>query len=166
LGVGQVETDVAIVGGGIAGLYATWRLAMAGGRRIHLFEASGRLGGRIHTLHPAPGLTVELGAQSVRDDHHLLIRLLRELCIDTAPEQGDGAGLAHLRGRTRSLAEIRKARWRRPFAYDVAVRLQRGGGGRRYGTSETLAAGKIAGCRYRPLRSTRSGAGHRARGSW
>jgi monoamine oxidase len=141
LGGGQVETDVAIVGGGIAGLYAAWRLAMAGGRRIHLFEASGRLGGRIHTLHPAPGLTVELGAQSVRNDHHLLIRLLRELCIDTAPEQGDGAGLAHLRGRTRSLAEIRKARWRRPFAYDVAVRLQRGGGGRLLREARKRSAG-------------------------
>ena len=125
-----METDVAIVGGGIAGLYAAWRLAMVGGRRIRLFEASGRLGGRIHTLHPAPGLAVELGAQSVRDDHHLLIRLLRQLHIDTVPEQGDDAGLAHLRGRTRSLAEVRKARWRRPFAYDVTVRLQRGGPGR------------------------------------
>jgi predicted NAD/FAD-dependent oxidoreductase len=71
--------DVAIVAAGIAGLYAAWRLAMAGGKRIHLFEASDRLGGRIHTLHPAPGLTVELGAQSIRDDHALLLRLLRLL---------------------------------------------------------------------------------------
>lgn len=138
--MGQVETDVAIVGGGIAGLYAAWRLAMAGGRRIHLFEASGRLGGRIHTLHPAPDLTVELGAQSVRDDHHLLIRLLRQLRIDTVPEQGDDAGLAHLRGRTRSLAEIRKARWRRPFAYDVTVRLQRGDPGKLLRTARKRSA--------------------------
>ncbi|MBN9220400.1 MAG: FAD-dependent oxidoreductase [Mesorhizobium sp.] len=125
-----METDVAIVGGGIAGLYAAWRLAGAGGRRIKLFEASGRLGGRIHTLHPAPGLTVELGAQSIRNDHPLLIRLLRDLGIATSAEQDDGGGLVHLRGRTRSQAEIRKARLRRPFAYDVPVGLQRGGPGR------------------------------------
>lgn len=125
-----METDVAIVGGGIAGLYAAWRLAGTGGRRIHLFEASGRLGGRIHTLHAAPGLTVELGAQSIRDDHHLLIRLLQHLGIATSAEQDDGAGLVHLRGRTRSQAEIRKARLRRPFAYDVPVGFQRGGPGR------------------------------------
>lgn len=136
-----METDVAIVGGGIAGLYAAWRLAGAGGRRIKLFEASGRLGGRIHTLYPAPGLTVELGAQSIRDDHHLLIRLLQDLGIAMRAEQkDDGAGLVHLRGRTRSHAEIGKARLRRPFAYDVTVGLQRGGPGRLLRKAQRKAA--------------------------
>jgi monoamine oxidase len=135
-----VETDVAIVGAGIAGLYAAWRLAMAGGKRIHLFEASDRLGGRIHTLHPAPGLTVELGAQSIRDDHGLLLRLLRHLDVSTTGVQDESQGLVHLRGRTRSLGEIRKARWRRPFAYDVAVGLQRGGPARLLRTARQRSA--------------------------
>jgi monoamine oxidase len=135
-----VEADVAIVGAGIAGLYAAWRLAMAGGKRIHLFEASDRLGGRIHKLHPAPGLTVELGAQSIRDDHGLLLRLLRRLDVATTGVQNESQGLVHLRGRTRSLGEIRKARWRRPFAYDVAVGLQRGGPARLLRTARQRSA--------------------------
>jgi lysine 2-monooxygenase len=52
-----LEADVAIAGGGVAGLYAAWRLATTerrgdGGapRRIAVLEATDRIGGRIETV--------------------------------------------------------------------------------------------------------------------
>ncbi len=59
------RVDVAVVGGGVAGLAAARELA-AGGARVVLVEARGRPGGRVHTLHdPAWPLPVELGAEFV-----------------------------------------------------------------------------------------------------
>ncbi len=54
--------DTAIIGGGISGIYAAYRLE--GDRTIALFEANPHLGGRILTLEvpDANGFRVELGA--------------------------------------------------------------------------------------------------------
>ena len=52
-GSSSEHVDVAIVGGGIAGLYCCWRLSQSG-KRIVLFEASDRLGGRIETWRVDP----------------------------------------------------------------------------------------------------------------
>ena len=49
----KFETDVAIIGGGVAGLTAAWQLAAAG-QRVTLFEARPRLGGRVMTASVAP----------------------------------------------------------------------------------------------------------------
>jgi monoamine oxidase len=57
--------DVAVIGGGAAGLAAAGALA-AGGADVVLLEARGRLGGRVHTLHDAAWpLPVELGAEFI-----------------------------------------------------------------------------------------------------
>lgn len=57
--------DVAVVGGGVAGLAAARGLG-ARGLRVVVLEARGRLGGRVHTVHdPAWPLPVELGAEFV-----------------------------------------------------------------------------------------------------
>jgi monoamine oxidase len=56
---------VVVVGGGAAGLAAFQKLRAAGCEAV-LVEASERLGGRIHTLHPAGWpLPVELGAEFI-----------------------------------------------------------------------------------------------------
>jgi monoamine oxidase len=58
--------DVAIVGGGISGLYAGWRLLRArGGDRPHVavFECSGRTGGRLLTWRPLPQSHPDLNAE-------------------------------------------------------------------------------------------------------
>lgn len=44
----NLDTDVAIIGGGIAGLTAAWQLSAAG-QHVTLFEARSRLGGRVVT---------------------------------------------------------------------------------------------------------------------
>ncbi len=46
------DTEIAVVGGGLAGLTAAWQLAAAG-RQVTLLEARSRLGGRVLTT-PAP----------------------------------------------------------------------------------------------------------------
>lgn len=60
--------DVAIVGGGISGVYSGWRLLKKGGRsRVTVFEASNRIGGRLLSV-PAPGIgnmTAELGGMRI-----------------------------------------------------------------------------------------------------
>jgi len=61
----RIECDVATIGAGVAGLAATSRLKAAG-KSVVCLEATGRVGGRILTLHdplsPAP---IELGAEFV-----------------------------------------------------------------------------------------------------
>ncbi len=52
--------DVVVIGGGSAGVAAASRLKAAGLSGL-LLEAGDRLGGRAHTVTPAPGITVDLG---------------------------------------------------------------------------------------------------------
>jgi monoamine oxidase len=57
--------DVIVVGGGTAGLACAAELGRHG-RRVLLLEATGRLGGRIHTISDqAAGVSVELGAEFI-----------------------------------------------------------------------------------------------------
>jgi monoamine oxidase len=74
------NAPIAIVGGGVAGLTAAYRLSQKG-RPVHLFEASQRCGGRIFTRKNfnADNQFVELGAELVDTGHKDLIRLAKEL---------------------------------------------------------------------------------------
>jgi len=55
--------DVAIIGGGVGGLYTAWRLRNSN-LTVSLYEQSDRLGGRIQTVdfREVPGVNIELGA--------------------------------------------------------------------------------------------------------
>lgn len=56
--------DLAVVGAGIGGAYAAWHMAESG-KKVCVFEMSGRPGGRIHSLRqqgPQKDLVVEAGA--------------------------------------------------------------------------------------------------------
>lgn len=60
----ETPLDIAIIGGGVAGAYAAWRLAsMRKGARVRLFETSGRMGGRLRSIAfpQAPHLIGEAG---------------------------------------------------------------------------------------------------------
>ena len=59
------HAQIAIVGGGLAGLVAAWRLQQQGVRSVVLFEARASLGGRIASV-DARGLRVD-AAQSAMD---------------------------------------------------------------------------------------------------
>ena len=60
---------IAVVGAGITGLVAAWSLRRAG-QVVHLFEASGRVGGNIQSVQDQ-GCLLELGPNSLRMDDAL-----------------------------------------------------------------------------------------------
>lgn len=71
-----VGDDVVVVGAGIAGLTAAWRLRQAG-VRVRVFEAQNRIGGRMFSLrnHFPDGQVIELGGELI-DSNHVRIRAL------------------------------------------------------------------------------------------
>jgi monoamine oxidase len=79
------DTDVIVIGAGVAGLAAAARLAGAG-RRVQILEARSRMGGRIWTERPtgwpAP---IELGAEFVHTGNAALKRWLRRSRVATRP---------------------------------------------------------------------------------
>lgn len=84
--------DVAIIGGGTAGLTAAYRL-IAAGRTVTLYEASDRLGGRMFTRRDfnEDGQFCELGGELVDTNHTALRTLAGELGVEiqrVAPEGG------------------------------------------------------------------------------
>jgi monoamine oxidase len=96
--------DVAIIGGGVSGLYSAWRLLCdpeRGKQQIKVFEASQRIGGRLLTLKP-PGLhtTCELGGMRVMSRHRLVSKLLKHFGLETVLMPTDRPeSIAYLRGR-------------------------------------------------------------------
>jgi monoamine oxidase len=90
--------DVAIVGGGISGLYSGWRL-LTGQRkdkseppkRVAVFESSGRTGGRLLTWHPlpetAPTLNAELGGMRFFQQQELVWNLIQHFCMQGKLQQ-------------------------------------------------------------------------------
>ncbi len=74
-----VTTDVAIIGGGVAGCYCAWRLA-GEDLDVDLFESSGRLGGRLLSS-PVPGtdLIAELGGMRYHTSHEITSSLIENV---------------------------------------------------------------------------------------
>ncbi len=92
--------EFAIVGGGVAGTYAAWRLATASPRRaVHLFEATSRIGGRLLTG-SMPGLPfrAELGGMRYTERQLLVANLIKKLDLSSRPFEFDTC-LLFLRGR-------------------------------------------------------------------
>jgi len=81
--------DVLVIGAGLSGLTAAWRLQEAG-LAVTVLEARERTGGR--TVSP-PGSTVDLGASWVWDTEAHVHALLRELGVETFPHHRDGLDL-------------------------------------------------------------------------
>lgn len=80
------ETTIGVVGGGIAGLTAAYRLARAG-HTVSLYEASSRFGGRMFTKPDfnAEGMFCELGGELVDSNHLPLMALAKELGVGIQP---------------------------------------------------------------------------------
>ena len=116
------ELDVAVVGGGAAGLYCAWRIAAApGSRRVAVFEATDRIGGRLYTVTPerAEHLRAELGGIAVLSTHGLVVAASDALGLAREPlPGGDPGNLMYLRGR-----RFRAGQWGEPDAvpYDLGA---------------------------------------------
>lgn len=72
--------SVAILGGGVSGLVAAWRLTKLG-HDVRLYEQTGRLGGAVRT-EMTGGWLVEAGPNTFQEDSLRLRSLLSELKID------------------------------------------------------------------------------------
>src|SRR5262249_15217590 len=70
--------QVAIIGAGLAGLRAA-ALLEEHGATVEVFEASDRLGGRLSTARPRPGIAYEAGGEWIDHDHLRIQHLLMDL---------------------------------------------------------------------------------------
>lgn len=120
------DLDVAIIGGGVAGTYAAWRLRQQRPHwRLRLFEASDHIGGRLHsvTFPQAPHLVVEAGGMRYLDAHTHVSRLVKRLDLKAREYPIDRAvNRMMLRGTNIPLAEVQAGRAR--FPYKVADKDQ------------------------------------------
>jgi hypothetical protein len=72
-------SSIVIIGGGISGLYVAYHLLKRDqGYRVTVIEKGSRLGGRVATFSDS-SMTVEMGAARFREDHVLLVSLLKDL---------------------------------------------------------------------------------------
>lgn len=76
--------DVVVVGGGLAGLHAAWRLACAG-KSCLLLESRSELGGRVRTVFHDGAVAYEAGPWRVPSAHRRVRALLRSHRISLAP---------------------------------------------------------------------------------
>ncbi|HZQ58589.1 MAG TPA: protoporphyrinogen oxidase, partial [Acidimicrobiales bacterium] len=100
----MTTTDVAVVGGGIAGLAAAWELATGTpAHRVTVIEATGRLGGKIETS-PFAGIDLDTGPDAFLARVPAAAQLAREAGLgDELVAPGTGQAWLWARGRLRRL---------------------------------------------------------------
>jgi monoamine oxidase len=83
---------VAVVGAGMAGLNAAYKLQQVG-LRARIFEGSDRVGGRMFTARDllGDGLTTELGGEFIDSTHEEMLALMSEFGLERLDTQGPGA---------------------------------------------------------------------------
>ncbi|MCT2589619.1 FAD-dependent oxidoreductase [Streptomyces sp. N2-109] len=80
--VGALDVDVAVIGGGISGLSAAYRLQEAG-RTVQLFESEDEPGGRMRT-HRQDGYVIDAGTQTLSQHGYAATwQLIRDLGMDS-----------------------------------------------------------------------------------
>ncbi|UCF80589.1 MAG: FAD-dependent oxidoreductase [Acidobacteriota bacterium] len=82
---------IVVVGAGIAGLEAAYRLKQAG-YVAEVYEAAKRVGGRLYSVKDAiaPGLVTEFGASFIDSDHDELLSLVEEFGLGLLDLAGPG----------------------------------------------------------------------------
>jgi monoamine oxidase len=105
--------DVAIVGGGVSGLYSGWRLLTSPSpdqpRTVTLFESSHRVGGRLLSVTPPgmPQARVELGGMRYTTGQQLVMSLVPYLKLATQPfPVSEDPNMAYLRGHHLRTADL------------------------------------------------------------
>ncbi|MGH7620264.1 MAG: flavin monoamine oxidase family protein [Gemmatimonadaceae bacterium] len=111
--------DVAIVGGGVSGVYSAWRLMRdsgpatfgnGGGRpKITVFEGSERIGGRMLSVTPPgmPSTVCELGGMRFMSRHVIVSSLVQYFNLATVPfPVYEADNIAYLRGKVLRLPDL------------------------------------------------------------
>ncbi len=94
------ETEVVVVGAGLAGLVAAREL-VAQGREVLVLEARDRVGGRLLNEPIGDGKVVEVGGQWIGPGQDRLAALAGELGVETFPTHSEGQNLIEHNGRLR-----------------------------------------------------------------
>ena len=130
-----LDLDMLIIGAGVSGLYTGWRLlsgeykegpksARAGAApRVHVLEASHRIGGRLETLflEGMPHVRGEFGGMRYLSSHLLVANLVNFLGLrNTFFPMGDGNNLFYLRGKRYRSSELAAATKDKNFPYRMA----------------------------------------------
>jgi monoamine oxidase len=90
--------DAVIIGGGLAGLSAAWRLSGAG-LRVALIEARDAVGGRTRSIEGfVPGAITEAGAEFVGSNHPHWLRYAERFGIELVEPDESGGGWVELDG--------------------------------------------------------------------
>jgi monoamine oxidase len=115
----QTVKRVVVIGGGLAGLAALDALSAAG-VDAHLYEARGRLGGRVLTANnaPEPGLNIEDGGNLINTDHADMLALAERFgipLIDRKPMRAHSRYVAD----GRALRDAQLVRDLRPIAAQI-----------------------------------------------
>ena len=129
--------DIAIVGGGISGVYSAWRLKQEHAhRKIVVFEGSGHVGGRLLSVRPPdiPNMVAELGGMRILPAVQPRIRrLIAELNEVLQPDRAiqlydfpvdEPQNIAYLRGVHLRVSDFTLAPHRIPYQLSF---LERGG---------------------------------------
>jgi monoamine oxidase len=94
--------DLAIIGGGVSGVYLGWRLRTDDpSRSVGLFESSRRIGGRLISVVPPEldGFKAELGGMRFLTNQTHVPKLIAELGLETRPfPVGQDDNIYYLRG--------------------------------------------------------------------
>jgi monoamine oxidase len=101
----HLEADVAIVGGGLAGLVAARRLLAAGLQPLVL-EARDRFGGRLLNHEIGDGKIVEIGGQWIGPTQDRIAALGAELGIGTFPTHDEGQKVMEMDGRRTTFTDF------------------------------------------------------------
>ena len=94
------ESDVVVVGAGIAGLVAAREL-MRAGKQVLVLEARDRVGGRLLSREITPGVWMDLGGQWLGPTQEHAYALARELGIELFPTYQEGDSLVYQSGKLR-----------------------------------------------------------------
>ncbi|HEU0079553.1 MAG TPA: FAD-dependent oxidoreductase [Longimicrobiaceae bacterium] len=103
---GEKRYDVAVIGGGVSGVYTAWRLKQENRKlKVAVFEYGNRIGGRLYSF-PMPGMPhikAELGGMRWLKSHEIVVGLIDHLNLATRefPMGPDGGSnnLMYLRRR-------------------------------------------------------------------
>src|SRR4051794_5368814 len=83
---GSRHYDVAVIGGGISGVYTAWRLKSSDpSLKVAVFEYGNRIGGRLYS-YPMPGMPhikAELGGMRWLESHKIVVGLIAQLELAT-----------------------------------------------------------------------------------
>jgi hypothetical protein len=108
------DLDVAVIGGGVSGMYAAWRLCTQGGAagpppRVAVFELSERIGGRLYSVAvpDAPHLHAEMGGMRFLTSQQLVAGLVNHLGLPIKPfAVGGDNNLFYTRGKRFTVAQL------------------------------------------------------------